>query len=68
MSITQACAEASSEAIRVVPGIEYSDASNTIHILVWGSKTFFGEALPPAELLQQVRVCRGRRRVGASLP
>jgi hypothetical protein len=50
----RACAEASSEAVRVVPGIEYSDAANTVHILVWGAHRFFGEALASTDLLQQV--------------
>jgi predicted metal-dependent phosphoesterase TrpH len=55
----KACADACSEEIRVVPGIEYSDASNTVHMLVWGSNTFFGEALPTAELLKQVEAAGG---------
>ncbi|MGA2870801.1 MAG: hypothetical protein ABSF34_16765 [Verrucomicrobiota bacterium] len=54
-----ACAEASSAAVRVVPGIEYSDASNTLHILVWGLDSFLGEALPTGELLKQVKSAGG---------
>ena len=54
-----ACAQASSESIQVVPGIEYSDASNTIHILVWGADEFLGEALPTTELLKQVAAVGG---------
>ena len=50
-----ACTEASSDKVRLVPGIEYSDVSNTIHILVWGLNTFLGEALPSADVLKQVQ-------------
>lgn len=51
----RACAAASSDAVKVIPGIEYSDASNTIHILVWGADSFFGEAVPSVELLERVK-------------
>ena len=55
----QACAEASSDTVLVVPGIEYSDASNTVHILVWGSSSFLGEAVPSDELLRRVEAAGG---------
>lgn len=55
----QACVEAGSDEVQVVPGIEYSDASNTIHVLVWGLKEFLGEALPTSELLRRVSDCGG---------
>ncbi len=54
-----ACAEASSEKMLVVPGIEYSDPTNVIHILTWGVKSFLGEALPSDELLKQVESAGG---------
>ena len=38
----EACRAASNEKILLVPGIEYSDASNTIHLLVWGNVPFIG--------------------------
>jgi hypothetical protein len=55
----ECCAQANSEKILVIPGIEYSDASNTVHVLVWGPVPFLGEALPTASLLQQVRRSNG---------
>lgn len=55
----EACAEASSDAVLVVPGIEYSDATNTVHVLVWGPVPFLGENLPTAELLVKVRAAHG---------
>jgi hypothetical protein len=55
----EACAQASSETVLIVPGIEYSDADNTVHTLVWGLVSFFGEALPTIELLQRVNAAKG---------
>lgn len=46
-----ACAEASTEQIRIVPGIEYSDAENLVHVPLWGSEAFLGCARPTGELL-----------------
>jgi hypothetical protein len=54
-----ACAEASDEAILLIPGIEYSDSANRIHILVWGPVPFLGEGLPTDVLLQQVKAHDG---------
>jgi hypothetical protein len=53
------CAKASTERVLIVPGIEYSDAGNVVHILVWGSIPFFGEALPTGELLDKVKAAGG---------
>ena len=55
----EACARASSEKILVVPGIEYSDASNRVHVLVWGRVPFLGEGLPTGEMLDGVRNADG---------
>jgi len=55
----EACARASSEKILVVPGIEYSDSSNRVHILVWGQVPFLGEGLPTGEMLDGVRKADG---------
>jgi hypothetical protein len=55
----EACAAASSERLLIVPGIEYSDADNVVHILVWGAIPFLGEALPTAELLEKVKDAAG---------
>ena len=54
-----ACAKASTERVLIVPGIEYSDADNVVHILVWGSIPFLGEALPTVELLDKVKATGG---------
>lgn len=55
----EACAQASSEEILIVPGIEYSDAENTVHILVWGPVPFLGEGLPTLETLKRAKACGG---------
>jgi len=55
----QACAQASSERVLIVPGIEYSDADNIVHVLVWGFVPFLGEALPTMELLNKVNAAGG---------
>ena len=47
-----ACAKVSNEKILVVPGIEYSDAANRVHVLVWGKIPFLGEGLPTLEMLK----------------
>src|SRR5260370_19653477 len=54
-----ACAQASSDKILVVPGIEYSDATNRTHVLVWGNIPFFGEGLPTGEMLEAARAANG---------
>jgi hypothetical protein len=55
----RACAQASSEKILVVPGVEYSDAVNRVHVLVWGAVPFLGENLPTAEMLEGVKAAKG---------
>jgi len=55
----ESCARASSDKVLFIPGIEYSDASNTIHILVWGPVPFLGENLPTASLLESVHSANG---------
>lgn len=54
-----ACAEASSPELLVVPGIEYSDPNNVVHILTWGLNRFLGEGLPTSELLAKVKAENG---------
>ncbi len=54
-----ACAQASSDKILVVPGIEYSDADNRVHVLVWGPVPFLGENLPTSEMLDGVKAANG---------
>jgi hypothetical protein len=55
----EACALVSSNEILVVPGIEYSDAENRVHVLVWGPVPFLGENLPTSEMLEKVRAAGG---------
>src|SRR5919108_3575647 len=55
----EACAKFSRPNCLLVPGIEYSDASNTVHILVWGPVPFLGEGVPTPELLDVVRRSSG---------
>src|SRR5579864_5136200 len=55
----KACAQASSETILLVPGVEYSDADNGVHVLVWGDVPFLGEGLPTGEMLEAVKAAGG---------
>lgn len=48
-----ACARATSTSMYVLPGIEYSDAANRVHVLVWGVP-FLGEGLETDVLLKEV--------------
>jgi hypothetical protein len=50
----QACAMASSPDVLVIPGIEYSDAANRVHVLVWGPVPFLGEDLTTEAVLEAV--------------
>lgn len=50
----EACARASTDDVLLVPGIEYSDADNRIHVPTWGAGKFLGEGVPTGELLGQV--------------
>jgi hypothetical protein len=49
-----ACACATSESVYVLPGIEYSDPENRVHVLVWGAIPFLGEGLRTETLLEAV--------------
>jgi len=46
-----ACQQASSEEVLLVPGIEYSDPSNVVHLLVWGDVPFIGSGVEPERIL-----------------
>jgi hypothetical protein len=50
----EACARASTPDVLLVPGIEYSDSDNRIHVPVWGEVPFLGEGVPTGELLVHV--------------
>jgi len=54
-----ACKAASSRDLLILPGIEYSEASNTVHVLVWGPVPFLGEKLPTSQLLKAVKAANG---------
>jgi len=51
----EACAEASDCGATLVPGIEYSDAENLVHVPVWGAEAFLGRDRPTGELLAAAR-------------
>jgi predicted Rdx family selenoprotein len=55
----QACREASTDRLILVPGVEYGDESDVIHVPVWGDLPFFGEAIPIGRLLPQVSEAGG---------
>jgi hypothetical protein len=50
-----ACARASLPGTALIPGIEYSDPGNRVHVPVWGVERFLGRGRPTAELLGAVR-------------
>ena len=49
-----ACAAASKGGALLVPGIEYSDPANLVHVAVWGDLPFLGEGRAIDELLADV--------------
>ena len=49
----EACARATTDQMLVVPGMEYSDPDNRVHVLVWGTP-FLGEGLKTDALLDAV--------------
>lgn len=55
----QACSDASTNHILVLPGIEYSDRDNRIHVLVWGPVPFLGENLETTTMLEAVKAHGG---------
>jgi hypothetical protein len=54
-----ACRKASSATVMLLPGIEYSDPGNLVHILVWGCARFLGEGLPTTTTLSAAREANG---------
>ena len=57
--LRELCDAASTSTFLIIPGIEYSDASNQVHILVWGDVPFLGENLPTKETLHRVNDAGG---------
>jgi hypothetical protein len=56
---TEACKNASTDKILIVPGIEYSDPANAVHILTWGSPSFLGTGIETQRLLEMAADNRG---------
>jgi hypothetical protein len=54
-----ACAKASTPQLLVVPGIEYNDLDNVVHVLVWGDLPFYGRTPDIGRLLEQLDVDGG---------
>jgi hypothetical protein len=50
-----ACGQASSSELTLVPGIEYSDPENRVHLPTWGAMPFLGAGRAVPETLQSVR-------------
>jgi hypothetical protein len=50
----EACHEASKGGPLLVPGIEYADPEDRVHVPVWGPVPFLGEGVPTTELLYAV--------------
>ena len=55
----EACAAASRDGLLLVPGIEYEDEDNVVHVAVWGHVPFFGSAPDIGELLRRVAATDG---------
>jgi hypothetical protein len=51
----EACSRSSTGEILLIPGIEYSDPENAVHVPVWGKIPFLGEGLETAEMLRRVQ-------------
>jgi hypothetical protein len=58
LEYTAACRTASAAGPLLVPGIEYADPHDRVHVPVWGAVPFLGEGVPTTELLRAV-VARG---------
>ena len=52
-SYQEACRAAGSHGAILVPGIEYSDPENVVHVPVWGVDEFLGSEIPTAEMLEK---------------
>ena len=50
-----ACANASTDRVRIVPGIEYSDGENLVHVPVWGAEDFLGVVDPRGSFSPMLR-------------
>jgi hypothetical protein len=59
LEYADACQAASTDKVLLVPGIEYGDGDDVVHIPVWGRVPFFGEAQPIGRLLPDVSAAGG---------
>lgn len=57
-SYREACTAASTDVL-LVPGIEYADAEDVVHVPVWGDIPFLGAARPTLELLRDATSAGG---------
>ena len=51
----QACRASSTPDCLLVPGIEYGDADNVVHVVVWGDIPFLGAGKPTVEVLRAAK-------------
>jgi hypothetical protein len=51
----EACAHASAEGALLIPGIEYADPEDRVHVPVWGAVPFLGEGVATSALLDAAR-------------
>ena len=58
-SFREACAAASTQRCLLVPGIEYGDADNVVHVAVWGDLPFLGAGRPTEAILEAARAGGG---------
>lgn len=49
----EACRQESTNDILLIPGVEYSDPSNTVHTLIWGNVPFLGAGRETTYVLQE---------------
>ncbi len=55
----EACRDASTKKTVIIPGIEYSDAANIVHVLVWGISEFLGKGNKTGRLLHEANERKG---------
>lgn len=48
----RACAAVSSEKLLLLPGLEYGDRDNRLHVSTWGALPFLGEGRPTKDILE----------------
>lgn len=53
-SYRSACEKASTDRLKIIPGLEYNDKTNSVHILVWGNIPFLGAEQETDNLLRRV--------------